>query len=142
MSYGKNAPPKGYSNPRGDGSSAVPNAGRAPPSCSKCLQTGHWSYECKNEKVYLARPSATQRLALKRSGEAPTARAPRAALPPMTAAELKKRARDQQGDAKAQPQSESKGEKALKTEDDVPAPARGDEVEDDGVLLEPEEGDL
>ncbi|KAL9235197.1 hypothetical protein vseg_009982 [Gypsophila vaccaria] len=30
--------------------------------CQKCLQLGHWTYECKNERVYVARPSRTQLL--------------------------------------------------------------------------------
>lgn len=30
--------------------------------CQKCLQRGHWTYECKNEAVYKPRPSRTQQL--------------------------------------------------------------------------------
>lgn len=30
--------------------------------CQKCYQTGHWTYECKNERVYISRPSRTQQL--------------------------------------------------------------------------------
>ncbi|KAH9625797.1 hypothetical protein KSS87_006041 [Heliosperma pusillum] len=30
--------------------------------CQKCLQLGHWTYECKNERVYVPRPSRTQLL--------------------------------------------------------------------------------
>ncbi|KAE8658766.1 outer envelope pore protein 16-2 [Hibiscus syriacus] len=30
--------------------------------CQKCFQAGHWSYECKNERVYISRPSRTQQL--------------------------------------------------------------------------------
>ncbi|XP_059632788.1 uncharacterized protein LOC132275340 [Cornus florida] len=30
--------------------------------CQKCFQTGHWTYECKNERVYISRPSRTQQL--------------------------------------------------------------------------------
>ncbi|CAA2959832.1 zinc finger CCHC domain-containing protein 10-like [Olea europaea var. sylvestris] len=30
--------------------------------CQKCFQTGHWTYECKNERVYLSRPSRSQQL--------------------------------------------------------------------------------
>ncbi|KAH0939990.1 hypothetical protein HID58_007451 [Brassica napus] len=30
--------------------------------CQKCFQTGHWTYECKNERVYVSRPSRTQQL--------------------------------------------------------------------------------
>ncbi|XP_074590887.1 uncharacterized protein LOC141846747 [Curcuma longa] len=30
--------------------------------CQKCYQAGHWTYECKNERVYMARPSRTQQL--------------------------------------------------------------------------------
>jgi hypothetical protein len=38
--------------------------------CQKCLQIGHWTYECKGKAVYKKRPSRTQQLAdpsLKRS---------------------------------------------------------------------------
>nr|GMD84707.1 zinc finger CCHC domain-containing protein 10-like [Ipomoea batatas]GMD89290.1 zinc finger CCHC domain-containing protein 10-like [Ipomoea batatas]GME10782.1 zinc finger CCHC domain-containing protein 10-like [Ipomoea batatas] len=30
--------------------------------CQKCFETGHWTYECKNERVYISRPSRTQQL--------------------------------------------------------------------------------
>ncbi|CAG8475494.1 657_t:CDS:2 [Cetraspora pellucida] len=30
--------------------------------CQKCLEYGHWTYECKNERVYKARPTRTQQL--------------------------------------------------------------------------------
>jgi len=30
--------------------------------CQKCFQSGHWTSECKNERVYMSRPSRTQQL--------------------------------------------------------------------------------
>ncbi|GAB2265758.1 hypothetical protein Dimus_000794 [Dionaea muscipula] len=30
--------------------------------CQKCFQVGHWTYECKNERVYISRPSRSQQL--------------------------------------------------------------------------------
>ncbi|KAL2608144.1 hypothetical protein R1flu_026717 [Riccia fluitans] len=30
--------------------------------CQKCLQIGHWTYDCKNDRTYLSRPSRTQLL--------------------------------------------------------------------------------
>lgn len=30
--------------------------------CQKCLQKGHWTYECKNEAAYRTRPSRTKEL--------------------------------------------------------------------------------
>eukprot|EP00644_Phytophthora_capsici_P013342 jgi/Phyca11/17584/fgenesh1_pg.PHYCAscaffold_29_\ len=30
--------------------------------CQKCLKPGHWTYECKNEAVYVQRPSRSQQL--------------------------------------------------------------------------------
>ncbi|KAM3041826.1 hypothetical protein ACUV84_024645 [Puccinellia chinampoensis] len=30
--------------------------------CQKCFQTGHWTYECKSERVYMTRPSRTEQL--------------------------------------------------------------------------------
>ncbi|KAJ0980598.1 hypothetical protein J5N97_008853 [Dioscorea zingiberensis] len=30
--------------------------------CQKCFQPGHWTYECKNERVYMPRPSRSQLL--------------------------------------------------------------------------------
>lgn len=30
--------------------------------CQKCFQPGHWTYECKNDRVYMSRPSRTQQL--------------------------------------------------------------------------------
>lgn len=37
-------------------------SGSAAQQCQKCFQTGHWTYECKNERVYMSRPSRTQQL--------------------------------------------------------------------------------
>ena len=36
--------------------------------CQKCLETGHWTYECKKERIYLKRPTRTKIL-LKKSIE-------------------------------------------------------------------------
>ncbi|KAJ1922472.1 hypothetical protein IWQ60_006499 [Tieghemiomyces parasiticus] len=33
-----------------------------PPLCQKCLQPGHWTYECRNSQAYQARPSRTSQL--------------------------------------------------------------------------------
>nr|XP_045084044.1 uncharacterized protein LOC109760349 [Aegilops tauschii subsp. strangulata] len=30
--------------------------------CQKCFQPGHWTYECRNERVYISRPSRTEQL--------------------------------------------------------------------------------
>lgn len=38
------------------------NIGNALSQCQKCFQPGHWTYECKNERVYISRPSRTQQL--------------------------------------------------------------------------------
>ncbi|KAJ3791297.1 zinc knuckle-domain-containing protein [Lentinula aff. detonsa] len=40
------------------------NAPRAGPStvCQKCLGKGHYTYECKNSRPYISRPSRTQQL--------------------------------------------------------------------------------
>ncbi|XP_050218726.1 uncharacterized protein LOC126669323 [Mercurialis annua] len=46
---------------RKDLKSSMPTAGGTG-QCQKCYQTGHWTYECKNERVYMARPSRTQQL--------------------------------------------------------------------------------
>src|SRR6476620_10992826 len=34
-----------------------------PKSCSKCLSSSHWTYECSSERKYAYRPSRTARLA-------------------------------------------------------------------------------
>jgi len=31
-------------------------------TCQKCLQLGHWTFECKNQPVYIRRPTRTQQL--------------------------------------------------------------------------------
>eukprot|EP00842_Homolaphlyctis_polyrhiza_P005216 jgi/Hompol1/5696/HPOL_004669-RA len=33
-----------------------------PPKCQKCLQSGHWSYQCNKPAVYQYRPSRTRQL--------------------------------------------------------------------------------
>ncbi|KAK7387985.1 hypothetical protein VNO78_22784 [Psophocarpus tetragonolobus] len=38
------------------------SAGGGMAQCQKCFQSGHWTYECKNERVYISRPSRTQQL--------------------------------------------------------------------------------
>ncbi len=30
--------------------------------CQKCLQKGHWTYQCKNDAVYTSRPTRTKQL--------------------------------------------------------------------------------
>ncbi|CAH8298576.1 unnamed protein product [Eruca vesicaria subsp. sativa] len=42
--------------------SVVGGSSLAASQCQKCFQTGHWTYECKNERVYVSRPSRTQQL--------------------------------------------------------------------------------
>ncbi|KAG7382768.1 Zinc finger CCHC domain-containing protein 10 [Phytophthora pseudosyringae] len=44
---------------RGLGASS---ASSAVAMCQKCLRPGHWTYECKNEAVYVQRPSRSQQL--------------------------------------------------------------------------------
>ncbi|GAQ80175.1 hypothetical protein KFL_000480160 [Klebsormidium nitens] len=39
-----------------------PGAGQGSQVCQKCLKAGHWTFECKNERVYIARPTRTQQL--------------------------------------------------------------------------------
>ncbi|CAL9207534.1 unnamed protein product, partial [Musa hybrid cultivar] len=46
---------------RKDIKSSVSSAG-VTSQCQKCYQAGHWTYECKNERVYISRPSRTQQL--------------------------------------------------------------------------------
>lgn len=47
---------------RKDLKSSMFSTGSAASQCQKCYQTGHWTYECKNERVYISRPSRTQQL--------------------------------------------------------------------------------
>ncbi|KAE8900077.1 hypothetical protein PF005_g9296 [Phytophthora fragariae] len=44
---------------RGVGASAASSAAAM---CQKCLRPGHWTYECKNDAVYVQRPSRSQQL--------------------------------------------------------------------------------
>ncbi|CAH2044628.1 unnamed protein product [Thlaspi arvense] len=43
-------------------STSVVGGASAASQCQKCFQAGHWTYECKNERVYISRPSRTQQL--------------------------------------------------------------------------------
>nr|CAD1833146.1 unnamed protein product [Ananas comosus var. bracteatus] len=47
---------------RKDPKASVASAGGVAAQCQKCFQSGHWTYECKNERVYMSRPSRTQQL--------------------------------------------------------------------------------
>ncbi|KAM7484995.1 hypothetical protein LguiA_001004 [Lonicera macranthoides] len=47
---------------RKDLKSSMTTIGGSGSQCQKCFQTGHWTYECKNERVYISRPSRTQQL--------------------------------------------------------------------------------
>ncbi|KAK6930259.1 hypothetical protein RJ641_004353 [Dillenia turbinata] len=47
---------------RKDLKSSMAGISGAASQCQKCFQTGHWTYECKNERVYISRPSRTQQL--------------------------------------------------------------------------------
>eukprot|EP00884_Botryococcus_braunii_P019615 jgi/Botrbrau1/6337/Bobra.0339s0044.1 len=41
---------------------AVRKSGGADAICQKCLQKGHWTFECTNDRVYNARPTRTEQL--------------------------------------------------------------------------------
>jgi len=45
---------------RKDPKTSMSAVGGTASQCQKCFQTGHWTYECKNERVYISRPSRTQ----------------------------------------------------------------------------------
>ncbi|KAJ6798695.1 zinc finger CCHC domain-containing protein 10 [Iris pallida] len=47
---------------RKDLKGVVSSTGGQSSQCQKCFQPGHWTYECKNERVYMSRPSRTQQL--------------------------------------------------------------------------------
>jgi len=47
---------------RKDLKGSVSSTGGSSSQCQKCFQAGHWTYECKNERVYMSRPSRTQQL--------------------------------------------------------------------------------
>ncbi|XP_042502679.1 zinc finger CCHC domain-containing protein 10-like [Macadamia integrifolia] len=47
---------------RKDLKSSMSTIGGSSSQCQKCFQAGHWTYECKNERVYISRPSRTQQL--------------------------------------------------------------------------------
>uniref|UniRef100_A0A7C9DDI5 CCHC-type domain-containing protein n=1 Tax=Opuntia streptacantha TaxID=393608 RepID=A0A7C9DDI5_OPUST len=40
----------------------IASIGGVASQCQKCFQPGHWTYECKNERVYISRPSRSQLL--------------------------------------------------------------------------------
>jgi len=40
----------------------TPSSRGSAQQCQKCFQSGHWTYECKSERVYMSRPSRTQQL--------------------------------------------------------------------------------
>ncbi|KAF6147304.1 hypothetical protein GIB67_009787 [Kingdonia uniflora] len=42
--------------------SSAPTNGGNSSQCQKCFGKGHWTFECKNERVYISRPSRTQQL--------------------------------------------------------------------------------
>lgn len=47
---------------RKDVKNSVSTVAGAASQCQKCFETDHWTYECKNERVYISRPSRTQQL--------------------------------------------------------------------------------
>ncbi|KMT13314.1 hypothetical protein BVRB_4g084570 [Beta vulgaris subsp. vulgaris] len=47
---------------RKDVKSNMSSIGGVASQCQKCFQPGHWTYECKNERVYISRPSRSQLL--------------------------------------------------------------------------------
>ncbi|KAK3842373.1 MAG: zinc knuckle-domain-containing protein [Linnemannia gamsii] len=53
-----------YGRQSGPRYSASANKAKAPATqqCQKCLEFGHYTYECTAERVYTARPSRTQQL--------------------------------------------------------------------------------
>ncbi|RZC88132.1 hypothetical protein C5167_015935 [Papaver somniferum] len=41
---------------------SMPSLEASSAQCQKCFEPGHWTYECKNERVYISRPSRTHQL--------------------------------------------------------------------------------
>ncbi|BES94671.1 unnamed protein product [Nesidiocoris tenuis] len=41
------------------GLSSNKSAPKAPAKCQKCLESGHWTYECKGKRKFLSRASRT-----------------------------------------------------------------------------------
>ncbi|KAI7841725.1 hypothetical protein COHA_004591 [Chlorella ohadii] len=78
------------------------------PTCQRCLQQGHWTYECKNEPVYQSRPTRTQQL-----------KNPRVRARFLDASELPPELRDKEppgagGKGKSKGEAEGKGKKKRK----------------------------
>ncbi|BHF58676.1 Zinc finger CCHC domain-containing protein 10 [Sparganum proliferum] len=61
-SYRGAAPPVPNSGPRLPAFYLSRAADSKPKYCQKCLQEGHWTYECKGKRKYLERESRTSRL--------------------------------------------------------------------------------
>ncbi|KAF9942887.1 hypothetical protein BGZ65_001192, partial [Modicella reniformis] len=53
-----------YNRDKGPKYSHSATRAKAPPTqqCQKCLEFGHYTYDCKAERVYKARPTRTQQL--------------------------------------------------------------------------------
>ncbi|KAE9455137.1 hypothetical protein RHGRI_012691 [Rhododendron griersonianum] len=47
---------------RKDPKTSMSTLGGSTSQCQKCFEPGHWTYECKNERKYISRPSRTQLL--------------------------------------------------------------------------------
>ena len=47
---------------RKDNKSSMPSISGSSSQCQKCFQMDHWTFECKNQRVYISRPSRTQQL--------------------------------------------------------------------------------
>ncbi|KAF6210771.1 hypothetical protein GE061_013882 [Apolygus lucorum] len=44
------------------GKPAALSAPKAPPKCQKCLEAGHWTYECKGKRKFVSRASRSSLL--------------------------------------------------------------------------------
>lgn len=49
-----------------------PKAETSVPRCQKCLQTGHWTFDCTEKRAYRTRPSRTAQLLASRLGRQPS----------------------------------------------------------------------
>ncbi len=48
--------------PKGGDRGRSSSGGQGNQKCQRCYKSGHWTFECKNEAVYVSRPSQTKLL--------------------------------------------------------------------------------
>ncbi|VVC24377.1 Zinc finger, CCHC-type [Cinara cedri] len=96
--------------------------------CQKCLEYGHWTYECKGKRKFADRPTRTTLLKRNLNKDRPASQL----LPKLKDEKLKKKRKDDKRKKKRGNQSDSDGSSASSSDSSSDSGSSGDDSDTSG----------